>query len=666
MKRKWHHPETPESSRQYWRSEGELQQTGEFSDWLEKEFPQGAAEFNGGEDSRRDFVKLMGASTALAGFGVACSRPARHLIPFNDHVEWLVPGKALYYSTAKPSLDGLGCDPLVVTTYDGRPTMLNGNRLVPCGGGVDAFTQASMLDLYDPDRSRGYLQNGSKTTKVAFEKGWMEPRLGERGGRDLAFLVEPSSSPLRAKFIKKISQVYRGARFYSYKNVGQGLSEACEELYGAGKSQVVGLGGAERILSLDCDFLGLDKIGGGCGKEFFDGRNVDSGEMSRYYAVEGAFTLTGSVADHRYRLAPSQVLPVAVLIAEMVGGEAASLASSLRSQVVSEVFDLKWLKECVADLKGKKSVVVAGPNQPKEVHLLVAGINKALGAFGEFVNVVDHDMPQLGSIEDLVEGLNSGRVKDLVVIGDNDPVFDAPANLDFASAMKKATSVHVGVRVSLTAQAADWHVPGATFLESWGDCLGRTGKYSVQQPMINPLWGGVSENEFLQRFASGESAPTLLEEVKASYADRGGSDWVSLLRNGFDSELQSEVSSEVSFEKAAASLSSAKIKDFPCPEALQVALTVSSSNYDGRFANNSWLQEVADPITKLAWDNAALLSRKTMKAFKLKDGDLVDLTVGDTTVQVAALMAPGHADYSISLPIGFYGQGSDLGRVARG
>ena len=173
MKRKWQHPEEPEASRTHWRSEGELQGSEEFQGWLQREFPQGAAEFDGDEDSRRSFMKLMGASTALAGFGVACS-PLRHLVPFNDHVEWLIPGRALYYSSAKPRLNGIGCDPLVVTTYEGRPTKVDGNRLHPArSGGSDAYTQASILDLYDQDRSKGYLKAGKPTARKDFEESYL-------------------------------------------------------------------------------------------------------------------------------------------------------------------------------------------------------------------------------------------------------------------------------------------------------------------------------------------------------------------------------------------------------------------------------------------------------------------------------------------------------------
>src|SRR5690606_3297645 len=174
--RKWHHPVEEEASRIQWRSLGELEGSEEFRGWLEREFPQGAQELELDETSRRSFVKLMGASTALAGFGVSCSRPLEHLVPYNEHVEWVIPGNALYYSTSKPRLGGLGCDPLVATTFEGRPTKVDGNRLHPAvTGGSSAFTQASILDLYDQDRSKGYLKSGKETTAGDFEESFLKP-----------------------------------------------------------------------------------------------------------------------------------------------------------------------------------------------------------------------------------------------------------------------------------------------------------------------------------------------------------------------------------------------------------------------------------------------------------------------------------------------------------
>jgi len=306
MKRKWHHPEEIKTSHKTWRSLGELEGSQEFNEQLEREFPQGAAELElTDENSRRDFVKLMGASTALAGLGVSCSRPIRHLIPFNEGVEWSIPGKALYYSSIRPSMNGLGGDPLVVTTYDGRPTKVDGNKLHPSrSGGSSQYVQASILDLYDPDRSKGYLSKGAETTKVEFDQ-FLESFKAE-SGKKVGFLVDRTSSPARNELLKKIKAKYSGATFYTHNALqGTGRDEAAAELFGEGVVAVPNLSKAKRILSIDCDFLGNEPVGEDGNWEFSKGRKVDGDanldKMNRLYVVEPSFSLTGGMADHRYQ-----------------------------------------------------------------------------------------------------------------------------------------------------------------------------------------------------------------------------------------------------------------------------------------------------------------------------------------------------------------------------
>ncbi|MDF1754419.1 MAG: TAT-variant-translocated molybdopterin oxidoreductase [Verrucomicrobiales bacterium] len=670
MKRKFHHPEV-ESSHQQWRSLGELEGSEEFGQWLEREFPQGASEFQGGENSRRDFVKLMGASTALAGFGVACSRPVRHLVPFNEHVEWNIPGKALYYSTVRPRSGGLGGDPLVVTTYDGRPTKVDGNKLHPVrSGGSNQFVQASILDLYDPDRSRGYLKGGAETTSTEFVDGFLKDFTESRSGEKVAFLVGQSSSPTRNSLVERVRAAYPGAEFYQYEALaGAGKAQADEELYGAGTVVNADLTNAKRILSVDCDFLGNDSVGEDSGWQFSQGRKVDDGaeaDMNRLYVVEPAFTLTGGMADHRYRLSSSQVLSFLVLLAKEIGGAVGGLGSSLN--VVPTVFNSEWIAQCAADLVDLKgeSVVLVGSRQSRECHLLAAAINNALGAYGSIINGVTFDLPEFKTLVELASAIEGGNVDTLFVLNEGDLLFDAPADLKFAELLKDVTVVHVGARVNLTAEAATWHVPGAHYLESWGDCYTTGGYYSVQQPMINPLWGGLSEIDFyLKLLSEGEEELKALDLVKET-ASSVGEKWNDILRNGFAATpAAAPAALSPALGGVAGALNSAVIGDLPHPQALDVVLTVGG-NLDGRFANNSWLQEAPDPITKLTWDNAALISVGTAKKLGLEDGDLVELTKeGLEPVVVPVLRSPGHADYTLTVPVGYYG---DLGqgRVAEG
>lgn len=668
MKRKWHHPAEEEASRIHWRSLGELEGSEEFKGWLEREFPQGAQELELDETSRRSFVKLMGASTALAGFGVSCSRPLEHLVPYNDHVEWIIPGKSLYYSTAKPRLGGLGCDPLVVTTHEGRPTKVDGNRLHPAtAGGSTAFTQASILELYDQDRSKGYRNGGKETTREDFEASFLKGFREGKSGAKVGFLLSDSTSPTRRALLADVAKAYPGIRFFSYEALEPAAARAAaKELYGPGSLPVVNLAGASRILSLDCDFLGNQPVGEDSLAEFSSTRNPDRKEgIGRLYSVEASFTVTGGQADHRYRLPASQILPVAALIAREIGaalGDAAlvALAEKVASRLVPVVYNQDWIRECAADLVSQKgkAVVLAGGRQSKGVHVLVAAVNRVLGAYGPLISLVDHQLSNYENVLTLASSIEKGEIESLFVLNEGDVAFDAPSNLDLPAKLRKLKSiVQVGYRLNETAKLATWHVPGAHYLESWGDHFSLSGLYSVQQPMINPLWGGVSEGRFLlsllQEDASGAA---LLEKVKATFASLGGKDWTAALRDGFSKEITLGAGAFSGDPGAYAdALAKTVIPDFPHAESLEVALTLSGSVYDGRFVNNGWLQEAPDPITKLTWDNAALISFSTAAELGLEDEDVIELSVGERKVKAPVLRSPGQAEFTISLALGYYG-----------
>lgn len=669
MKRKWNHPEEPVSTRSQWRSIGELEGTPEFSEWLEREFPQGAAEMEMDETSRRSFVKLMGASTALAGFGVACKRPVQHLVPYNDHVEWVIPGKALYYSSAKPRVGGLGCDPLVVTTYEGRPTKVDGNRLHPAsGGGSSAYTQASVLDLYDQDRSRGYLKGGKPTGSADFSESFLAPFREAKKGEGVAFLVSESTSPTRNRLLEEVGKAYAGAKFFSYEPLApEGAREAASELYGAGVVPVVNLKGVKRILSLDSDFAGLEPVGEDSLAEFSATRDPEGDEMSRLYVAESGFTVTGGQADHRYRIPASQVIAVAALTAKELSaaaGDAAlsALADVVLAKVVPSVYNSKWITECAKDLASAKgaSVVLAGGRQPKEVHLLVAAMNKALGAYESIISLVDHQLPSFGGISELASSIESGEVKTLFLLNGGDVAFDAPSDLKFAEKLSSVDQVvQLGYRQDVTASVADWHVPTTHYLESWGDFYSCSGVYSVQQPMIDPMWGGVSEIAFLVSLLGEESSEELaLAEVKKTFAGLSADGWTGTLRDGFleGGKLSTkEFSGDISIDADGVS-----VADLPHAESFEVLLTAGSATFDGRFANNGWLQEAPDPITKLTWDNAALMSFYTAEQLGIKeDGQMVELSVAGRALLVPALRSPGHADFCISLAVGYYGDLSE-------
>ena len=718
MKRKFHHPEAPATGRQYWRSLGELEDTPEFTEWLEREFPQGAAELanpdpdaEDGGVSRRNFVKLMGAATALAGFGMSsCRRPERFLVPYKEHVEWIVPGKPLLFASAKPRTGGRGCDPLVVTTYEGRPVKVDGNRMHPMvSGGSDAFTQASVLDMYDPDRSRSYLRSGEEVAAEDFESDFLKGfRAGK--GEKAALVIGEGNSPTRHRLIEDLQKKMPGLKVFRYEALApDGVRAAEKVLYGEGVAEVPKLDRAEKILSLDCDFLGQDKIGEDSTIEFTRGRRTDGngsgkdGGMNRLYAIEAAFSLTGGMADHRLRLATSQIPAVAILLAEEIARAAgdAGLEASLKPLVAKVknvlAFNREWIVEAAKDLAASKgkAVVVAGSRQSKEVHLLTAAMNAALGATGDGAVVApafqtgEMDFP---SIADLAKAVDAGEVNTVIFSGESDPYFDAPADLDLKSRLDVdgVTVVHHGVRKNLTAQSADWHVPGAHYLESWGDLFSATGVYSVVQPMILPLFDGLSDVDLVLALGDAPAAsegddaaaavpaeevalPSMLavRETFAQVAGKSGVEadkaWNATLRDGY---LTGSKFKRAGAPAAVATVDLARIElaELPYPKALEVVLSTSASLFDGRFANNGWMQEVPNPITKLTWDNAALMNLATAEALGLEDQDLITLTVGDTEVTAPVLCSPGMADFCISLDLGYYGGDLDvdLGNVGSG
>ncbi|MEM7385454.1 MAG: TAT-variant-translocated molybdopterin oxidoreductase, partial [Verrucomicrobiota bacterium] len=401
MKRIWQHPQAPSHGKRYWRSLGELNDTPEFRQWLEREFPAGAAELDQGDDvTRRNFLKLMGASTALAGFGFAgCRRPESYLVPFSQNVEWMVPGKPVMFASAMPRTDG--CSPVVVTTYDGRPTKTDGNPLHPINrigdeessGGSDGFVQSSILDLYDPDRSRFFLHDGEKVSSDEAEAGLTSLMAGADGGKGWAFLVGEGDSPTRNRMLSDLKVKYPSARFFRYEAFGLGHVRTANAAYfgRTGVRQLPRLENATRILCLDCDFLGVGGVGGNSVIGFSRNRRVETletsgdgddiayswkprseNEINRLYVVEADFSVTGGMADHRHRLAASQMVEAAKAIAAELGVDAGEPDISGLNEA--------WIKAAAADLGANRgsSVVLVGRQQPPEIHQIAAAINQAL------------------------------------------------------------------------------------------------------------------------------------------------------------------------------------------------------------------------------------------------------------------------------------------------
>src|SRR5205809_3679575 len=383
MKRIFHHPPEPSSGTKYWRSLGELNDTPEFRQWLEREFPAGAAELNGDEWSRRDFLKLMSASMALAGVGLtSCRRPELHLVPFTKNVEWTIPGKFLYYATAMPRRTG-GI-PLIATTVDGRPIKLEGNPLHPASGGAtDTFVQASILDLYDPSRSRRFVQKGKTSNRADFDAyiGTLRNALTSKGGDGLAFLVDETNSPTRERLRTELEKIFPSMRWCVYEPLlSQEQTAATQSAFGPGVRLIPKFDRADVILSLDSDFLDCGQGDLESVRAFTSRRRVNSSKdsMNRLYVVENHFTLTGAMADHRLRCPASQIAAFTHALAQKILGGTndaglGAVVGNVQHPAGGSSFDEQWLSEAANDLLAKPgaSLVLTGPNQPLAVQLLV-------------------------------------------------------------------------------------------------------------------------------------------------------------------------------------------------------------------------------------------------------------------------------------------------------
>ncbi len=700
-KRIWQHPEVPaDETTVSWRSAGQLEDSPSFRNWLEREFPRGAAELADQselETSRRSFMKLMGASTALAGFGMSsCRRPVSYIVPYTKAPEWVIPGKATYYASAMPS--AAGAVPLVVTTFEGRPTKLGPNQLHPDAGGTDAYAQASVLNLYSPSRSRQILKQGQPAKREELDA--VIAALAKDKSAKIGFVFGADVSPTRSRLVKELAAKYgEGATFYQYEALSpQGVA-------GEGMKLVADFAKADRILSLDCDFASTDPqgpLGAFFNRRKPEGKGYtqkpDASGMNRLYAVEAAYTLTGGMADHRLRVAPSQVEVIAQAVAAALGVAGVS-APQLESK------QAKWVSAMAADLKasGEKSLVLAGSRQTSAVQALALAINQKLGSLGagKPLLALQTEAQGLGTMANLKTAIEAGAIDTLVLLTPSNPVYDAPSDLGFADALAKVkTSIHLGERTDATAHAVTWHIPAAHYLESWSDARSARGTYTVVQPMILPLYDDcVSELELLSALLSddgkllngegekGAASPAYaaVRKTFAELGEAGDAAWKKLLRDGFHAGSSYPAGEVKSLGEIALNAPKAPTKD-----ALEVIFATDASVLDGRYIDNAWLQEVPDPISKLTWDNAALIAPKTAKELGIYDliidlepvtkalgfipiegkyatgspdgegqnrkSPMIEITVNGQTLEIPVLISFGQAENTIIIPLG-YGQG---------
>jgi molybdopterin-containing oxidoreductase family iron-sulfur binding subunit len=677
MKTVFRHPPEQFTGKRYWRSLEELADTPEFREWLEREFPAGASELEMDGVSRRNFLRVMGASMALAGIGLAgCRRPETFVVPYTKSVEWVIPGKAVLYTTSMPGPKG-GL-PLIATTYEGRPTKLEGNPLVPCGnGGTDLFAQATVLDLYDPDRCRAFTFNGVESTPQEFAKylGQVRKELESGKGEGIGIVLDEQFSPTRDRMLRSLQEQFPQLKLYSYGPLGfQDQDAVVSALFGPDVAVKPAFANADVIVSLDCDFLGVEQTLQGV-RDFSRRRRVRGSVdgMNRLYAVENRFTVTGGMADHRFRCGASQIPGFALQLAK-------KLAQSTNDRVLTGVvtqfpdtgtqFDDAWLTECANDLVAKKgrSVVLVGNRHPAWLYAVVLAMNNALDALGSTLQIFSVPRVKTANFGDLVADTKSQALQKLFILAGN-PVYTAPADVDWASVQKSIPAV---VRLAYsndeTSAEANWVVPEAHFLESWGDQRALDGTYLPVQPMILPLFGGLSQIDLLAELAALPSGVQAVRETFKSLTKESDfeSAWTKFLRNGYADETGYSTAKVEMNPNAFPGLlkSRTQLPGPVTPSSMEIVFPGDYKVYDGRYANNAWLQELPDPITKLTWDNAVLLSKATATALQVDDGDVVEIGVEERRLQAPVMIAPGHADYSLTLALG-YGRWS-IGRVGLG
>lgn len=663
-----------QSGRVYWRGLEQLSETPEFKEFLEREFPANSDDFSD-PVSRRHFVKIMSASLALAGIGLGatgCRRPEDKLMPFGKAPENYIHGTAQYFATAMPTRSG--AIPLVAKSYEGRPIKLEGNPLFPGGnGGTDQFAQASILNLYDPDRAMRFAKGagGARAVATASEAtdflDGQARQFSANQGQGLAILVEQTHSPSRERLRQEITKKLPQAKWYTYDAVDTGIYQrAASQAFGKSVRPIFHYDAADTILSLDCDFLGNEDEAFSSIRKFTSRRKIASpkDKLNRLYSVESLFTVTGINADHRLRVPASTVLSVTAAIAAELGIAVGNLAAAAKSQV-----DSKWISECAKDLKASagKALVVVGVGQPLVAHLLAAAINEKLGAIGKTLALVEAPSVISAGLSELAQSLNRGEVETLAILGGN-PVHNAPADLNWAVTQRKAkTVVRLGYYEDETGEQADWHFPETHYLESWSDARANDGTLVPIQPLIAPLFGGVTDLEFLSRLAGlTELNPNRI--VRATFAsltgDASEAAWNKFLHDGFaaGNGLKAVSASVVSSAVSAAVQQANSVT--VGKDNLEVVLYRDAKVDDGRFANNGWLQELPDPVTKITWDNAVLVSRKTARELGVQNNEVVEVSIGDRKVVGPIWTQPGMADFSLGMAIG-YGR-RKAGRVGVG
>jgi len=640
----------------------ELAEDPAFVQFLKSEFPTPAPE----SVDRRTFLKLMGASLALAGLSSACTRqPTERIFPYTRAPEEIIPGVPLFYATAM-TLGGFAYG-VLVESHMGRPTKIEGNPQHPASlGATDVFTQASILTLYDPDRSQVVLYRGGIHTWAAFwgavaaeRERWQATR-----GAGVRLLTETVTSPTLADQVRQLLALFPEARWHQYEPVSRDHQKAGARLaFGRVVETRYRLREARVVLSLEADFLAWGPDHLRHAREFIARRRAETepSEWNRLYVFESTPSLTGAMADHRFPVRASQIELIARALARRLGLEVPEpdwAALGVEPRLVEAL---------ARDLERHRgeSVILVGETQPPVVHALGHALNHLLGNVGRTIIYTEpveaEPVEQRASLRELAEDMDAGRVDALIILGAN-PVYTAPADLQFAERMNRVRwRAHVGLYADETAALCHWHLPESHFLEAWGDGRAPDGTVTIMQPLIAPLYETRSAHEVLAALLGQAERPGY--EIVREYWRRqfeagritGFADfetfWRTVLHDGVVPETYlPPVSVSVQWDAIKAEVAKRPAR---APDGVEIVFRPDPAVWDGRFANNGWLQELPKPLTKLTWDNAALIAPALAERLGVRNGDVIELRVHDRRVLAPVWILPGQAVETVTVHLGY-------------
>jgi MoCo/4Fe-4S cofactor protein with predicted Tat translocation signal len=655
-----------------WRTLDELAGDPAFQQQLINEFPS-QVEAITDPVARRTFMKLMGASLALAGVAACTRQPAESIVPYVRQPEQLIPGTPLFYATAMP-LGGVATG-LLVESHEGRPTKIEGNPQHPgSAGAADVFAQAAILTLYDPDRARTLTSLGEIRPWSSFI-GMVRAALTAQQplqGAGVRILTETIASPTLAAQIQDFLRRFPSAKWHQWDPASaNNAREGAKLAFGEYVDPQYRLDQADVILALDADFLGCGPGSLPYAKAFAARRRPEQADrMNRLYAAETMPTSTGARADHRVPARPSEIVLIATHVAAAIG--AAGLSSGELSGPAA-----KWVAAVARDLQAHRgaSLVIAGESQPPLVHALAHAMNQTLGNVGRTVVYTDPvaaaPVDHRQSIRELTDDMVAGKVDLLLILGGN-PVYTAPADVPFAKALERVqTRVHLSLHEDETSELCHWQIPEAHFLEAWSDARAFDGTASIIQPLIAPLYGGRSAHEVMAAFSDRpERAAYDVVREFWKITPENEADWRRWLHDGVIPDTAYQPRNVRSNQSFSASLSGSAepggVAAAAQAPALEVAFRLDPCVLDGRFANNGWLQELPKPITKLTWDNAVITSPTTADALKAEnspsfrggehgtiESDVVELEVNGRKVRGPIFAVAGHPDNCVTLHLGY-------------